>query len=88
MELPENMNQFDSFAVYAYEACADHKGCNEWDFIGYLNAYEAACALSGYELYEDCVNQVVSEYDSQESCESAGHRWDAGSEDSSAGCEG
>jgi len=88
VELPENMNQFDSFAVYAYEACADHKGCNEWDFIGALNAYEASCSLSEYENYEDCVNQVLSEYSSQESCENAGHRWDAGSEDSSAGCEG
>jgi len=88
VELPANMNQFDSFAVYAYEACADHKGCNEWDFIGALNAYEASCSLSEYENYEDCVNQVLSEYSSQESCENAGHRWDAGSEDSSAGCEG
>ena len=88
VELPANMNQFDSFAVYAYEACADHKGCNEWDFIGYLNAYEASCSLSEHEIYEDCVNQVLSEYESQESCESAGHRWDAGSEDSSEGCEG
>ena len=34
------------------------------------------------------MEQVLPEYTSQESCENAGHRWDVGSEDSSAGCEG
>ena len=29
----DNLDKFDTFAVYTYEACQDHKGCNEWDFI-------------------------------------------------------
>ena len=26
VEMPDNLDQFDSFAVYTYEACQDHKG--------------------------------------------------------------
>ena len=88
IELPENMEDFDSFAIYTYEACADHKGCNEWDFIGYLNAYESECSLIEFSLYNDCINQILPEFTSQEVCENAGHRWDEGGEDSSPSCKG
>ncbi|MEC7686788.1 MAG: peptide-N-glycosidase F-related protein, partial [Candidatus Thermoplasmatota archaeon] len=88
VELPENMEDFDSFAIYTYEACADHKGCNEWDFIGYLNAYESECSLIEFSLYNDCINQILPEFTSQELCENAGHRWDDGGEDSSPSCKG
>ena len=88
IELPENMEDFDSFAIYTYEACADHKGCNEWDFIGYLNAYESECSLIEFSLYNDCINQILPEFTSQELCENAGHRWDDGGEDSSPSCKG
>ena len=88
VELPENMEDFDSFAIYTYEACADHKGCNEWDFIGYLNAYESECSLIEFSLYNDCINQILPEFTSQELCENAGHRWDDGEEDSSPSCKG
>ena len=88
IELPENMEDFDSFAIYTYEACADHKGCNEWDFIGYLNAYESECSLIEFSLYNDCINQFLPEFTSQEVCENAGHRWDEGGEDSSPSCKG
>ena len=88
VELPDNMEDFDSFAVYTYEACADHKGCNEWDFIGYLNAYESECSLSEFDMYDECVNQILTEFSSQENCETAGHRWDDGGEDGSPSCKG
>ena len=88
VEMPDNLEQFDSFAVYTYEACADHKGCNEWDFIGSLNAYYAECSLSEFNDYETCISQLLPEYTSQEMCENEGHRWDAGEEDTSARCEG
>ncbi len=88
VELPDNMEDFDSFAVYTYEACADHKGCNEWDFIGYLNAYESECSLPEFEMYNECINQILTEFISQESCETAGHRWDDGGEDGSPSCKG
>ena len=88
VEMPENLEQFDSFAVYTYEACQDHKGCNEWDFIGYLNAYSSECSLTEFTIYEECIGEVLSEYATQELCEAAGHRWDAGDEDTSARCEG
>jgi len=86
--MPDNLDQFDSFAVYTYEACQDHKGCNEWDFIGYLNAYSAQCSLTEITIYEECIGEVLTQYGTQNECENAGHRWDAGSEDSSARCEG
>ena len=88
VELPDNMEDFDSYAVYTYEACADHKGCNEWDFIGYLNAYESECSLPEFEMYNECINQILTEFISQESCETAGHRWDDGGEDGSPSCKG
>ena len=88
IELPENMEDFDSFAIYTYEACADHKGCNEWDFIGYLNAYESECSLMEFSLYNDCINQILPEFTSQEVCENNGHRWDDGGEDGSPSCKG
>ncbi len=88
IELPENMEDFDSFAIYTYEACADHKGCNEWDFIGYLNAYESECSLMEFSIYNDCINQILPEFTSQEVCENAGHRWDDGGEDGSPSCKG
>ena len=55
VEMPDNIEQFDSFAVYTYEACQDHKGCNEWDFIGYLNAYSSECSLPEFTIYEECI---------------------------------
>ena len=88
VEMPDNLEQFDSFAVYTYEACQDHKGCNEWDFIGYLNAYSSECSLHEFTIYEECIGEVLSEYATQELCEAAGHRWDAGDGDTSARCEG
>ncbi len=87
VDMPD-LEKFDSFAIYTYEACADHKGCNEWDFIGYLNAYYAQCSLSEFTLYESCVNEILPEYNTQEQCENAGHRWDSGSEDTPERCEG
>jgi len=86
--MPDNLDQFDSFAVYTYEACQDHKGCNEWDFIGYLNAYSAECSLSEFTIYEECIGEILVQYGNQDECENAGHRWDAGDEDTSARCEG
>ena len=86
VEMPDNLERFDSFAVYTYEACQDHKGCNEWDFIGYLNAYSSECSLSEFSIYEECVGEILVQYGTQEACESAGHRWDTGEEP--ARCEG
>ena len=73
---------------FTLTACQDHKGCNEWDFIGYLNAYSSECSLPEFTIYEECIGEVLSEYATQELCEAAGHRWDAGDEDTSARCEG
>ena len=82
--MPDNLEQFDSFAVYTYEACQDHKGCNEWDFIGYLNAYNAECSLTEFTIYEECIGEILVQYGNQDECENAGHRWDSGDEDTSA----